>query len=218
MKTLLALVLALAALPSPLAAQPTATLISDDPAVSVRGFVLGAAQRFSAKTTFDAVFGNSVQPFWGGGVQIAFRGGPFVEVSASRFKKNGQRAVLFNGQPFRLGIPVNTTVMPVELSGGYRFHPAEYSAFRPYAGIGIGWYSYKEASGFSDPGDSVDTRTKGYLANVGIEQRVQRWIGVSFDVQHTHIPGVLGTGGISKDANEKDLGGISGRLRIVVGR
>ena len=40
--------------------------------------------RLAAAKTFDAVFGKSVQQFWGGGVQVAFHSGLFVEVAASR--------------------------------------------------------------------------------------------------------------------------------------
>ena len=52
----------------------------------------------------------------------------------------------------------------------------------------------------------------------GIEFRVHRWIALSVDAQYTHIPGILGVGGISKDAGESDLGGVSGRFKLIVGR
>jgi hypothetical protein len=48
---------------------------------------------------------------------------------------------------------------------------------------------------------------------------VARWVGVAADVQYTHVPGILGgTGTVSQQANENDLGGISGRLKVIVGR
>ena len=218
MKTIAAVVLALAASSSPLAAQPASSLNEDQPAVSIRGFVFGSLEQMSAKTTFDGVFGKSAQPFWGGGAQLVFRLGPFVEVSGSQFKKDGQRAFLFNGQAFRLGIPLKAAITPVELSGGYRFHLFDYPDFHVYLSAGVGWYGYKETFSAPDAADSVDTRTKGYLATVGVEQRLHRWVAFAVDGQYTHVPGVLGTGGLSKDANEKDLGGIAVRFRAVVGR
>src|SRR5438445_13046805 len=105
MKTTLTLFVALA-MSAPLAAQtrrpaaPPAS--SDEPLVSLRGFVLGSEQRFSAKTTFNAVFGQEVEPFLGGGAQVVFRHGVFVELSGSQFKKTGQRAFVSNGEAFRL--------------------------------------------------------------------------------------------------------------------
>jgi hypothetical protein len=50
-----------------------------------------------------------------------------------------------------------------------------------------------------------------------VEFRVSRWIGISGDAQYTYVPGILGIGGISQDANEKDLGGIAARVRVIVG-
>ena len=221
MKTLIAACLTLA-VSAPLAAQtrrPAASpASSDEPVISLRGFVLGSEQRFSAKTTFNAVFGQEVQPFLGGGAQLAFRHGLFVEVSGSQFKKTGQRALVFNGEVFRLGIPLTATITPIELSVGYRRPVEDHETIIPYIGAGLGWYSYKETSSFSDPNENVDTRKNGYLANVGVELRLHRWVGVAVDAQYTHIPDILGTGGISKDANETDLGGIAARFKLIVGR
>ena len=79
-------------------------------------------------------------------------------------------------------------------------------------------HGYKETSGFTDASESVDTRKPGFLANVCVEFRLHRWVGVAIDAQYTHVPGIIGDGGISKEANEKDLGGIAARFRLVVGR
>ena len=78
-------------------------------------------QRFAAVNTFDAVFGHRVEPFWGGGAQVVFRDGVYVDLALSRFRKSGQRAFRFNGQNFRLGIPLTATITPFEMTGGYRF-------------------------------------------------------------------------------------------------
>ena len=71
---------------------------------------------------------------------------------------------------------------------------------------------------FADSAENVDTRHTGYLALGGAEIRLHQWVGVSIDAQYTHIPGILGDGGLSKDAKENDLGGVAARFRFIVGR
>ena len=88
----------------------------------------------------------------------------------------------------------------------------------PYAAGGIGRYNYKEESDFSADGDAVDAHHVGYLVNGGVEFRVQKWIGLAVDAQYTHVPGILGQGGVSKEAGETDLGGIAARFKVIVGR
>jgi outer membrane protein W len=202
---------------APLAAQSRDAADPDEPyAASARLFFLATDQSFAANTTFKAAFGKSVEPFFGGGLQVAMANGVFVEFGISRFKKNGQRAFINNGQTFQLGIPLTATITPLELSAGYRFFTS--SRFIPYAGAGIGRYGYREESDFANAGDNVDTHHSGYLAVGGVEIRVHHWVGVAVDAQYTHITGILGGGGVSKDAGESDLGGIAGRFRVLIGR
>ncbi len=215
----LVLLLALSAVPvqAQQAAAP-APLPSDVPALSLRPFFAFTDQRAAAHTSFDAVFGSANQVFWGGGLQVAFRDGVFVEVAASRFKKTGEQAFMDQGNVFTLGIPQTITVTPLEFSAGYRFTQDGRARVVPYGGGGIGSYSYHQESTFADPSENVDMRHVGYLVMGGVELRVHRWVGVSVDAQYTHIPGILGTAGISKDAGETDLGGIAARVRVLVGR
>src|SRR5262249_4117034 len=98
--------------------RPAATASADDaPPVSLRRLVMGAEQAFAAADTFDAVFGRSRQPFFGGGVQMVMNGRFFVEVGASRFKKDGERAFINDGQTFRLGLPLTAEIRPIEITG-----------------------------------------------------------------------------------------------------
>jgi len=217
-----ALLLLAAAVPA--AAQTTTA------GLSLRPMVLVDQQLFAAMETFKAVFGQSSQTLWGGGLNVTHNDRIYVEVSASQFKKTGERAFVNNGQAFRLGIPLTATVTPLEITGGLRFHPRgqrppRFSArrpapsrFVPYVGGGIGLYQYRETSGFSLPGEDVETRHAGAILEGGVEVRLHRWFGVAADVHYTHVPGILGAGGISKDEGEKDLGGIAGRFKVIVGR
>jgi outer membrane protein W len=201
---------------APLAAQSDPSSFGDTYPTSIRLFVLATDQSFAAKTTMQAAFGKPVEPFFGGGLQVAMDSGVFVEFGISRFKQSGQRAFINNGQTFQLGIPLTATITPLELSAGYRFLAS--ARFIPYAAAGVGRYAYREESDFSAAGDNVDTHHIGYLASGGVEVRVHRWIGLAVDVQYTRISGILGAGGLSRDAGENDLGGVAGRFKVLIGR
>ena len=218
MKPVIVVVLALALAP-PAAAQTRRTVGGGQPArISFRPFVMATGERLAAKNTFQAAFGQSFEPFWGAGLQLALRDGLFVEVSASRFKKTGQRAFRASGKNFGLGIPLTATITPFEVTGGYRFRLARWPRVVPYLGAGVGSYGYKETSDFSESSENVNTRHAGYFGVAGAELRAHRWVGVGVDVQFTHITGILGQDGLSKDAGENDLGGIAARVKIMVGR
>lgn len=221
MKTFFAVLVALA-IAVPAAAQPTDGL-------SFRPFALVSVQRFTAQDTFKAIFGESTQVFWGGGLNITQGDQFYLELTASRFEKTGQRAFFNNGQSFGLGIPLEATITPFEVTAGYRFHRAPPRArtavrsrgparFIPYLGGGAGLYQYKETSDFSTDAENVDTHHAGLIAEGGIEVRLHRWFAIAGDVRYTYVPGILGSGGVSEAAGESDLGGIAGRIKLVVGR
>ena len=172
---------------------------NDPPAISVRAFFLAGGQNFTANETFKAVFGETVEPFWGGGAQVVFRRSLFVEVAVSRFKATGERAFRFDGQNFGLGIPLTVTETPVEVSGGYRFQASP--RLVPYVGAGIGSYAYEETSDFSTDDENLKTRHVGYLVNGG---RISSWPLFSRRRRQYRVPGIAGDGGISKDADEND--------------
>jgi opacity protein-like surface antigen len=204
------LLLASLALASPAAAQ-------DPPGLSIRPFVMGAEQRFTAGDTFDAVFETTRGPFFGGGVQVVVVDQFVIEVGASRFRHTGQRVFRTNaGSIFRLGIPLTATITPFEITGGYRFPIWE--RVRPYVAAGVGSYAYTETSDFADDAENVDARETGFVVNGGAEVRLHRWIGVAADVQYSRVRGILGTGGISQQVGDNDLGGVSARFKLIVGR
>ena len=189
--------------------------IAQDEGLSIRPFALGTVQSFAAIDTFDAVFGRTYEPFLGGGVQV-LQGDYFLELTASRFSQTGERAFINGGQKFRLGIPLTAKLVALEATAGYLYRLSP--RIRPYGAAGVGLYSYTEDSTFDEPGENVDARHVGFVANGGAEFRLHRWVGVALDVQYTRIPGILGSGGVSRQAGESDLGGLAGRLRVIVGR
>jgi opacity protein-like surface antigen len=198
--------------------------------LSFRPFFVASIQQFTAQDTFDAAFGQTTEPFFGGGLNITQDDSAYLELTASRFKKTGEQAFYNNGQVFRLGIPMTATITPLEITAGYRFHrrqrrlpssdrrAAVPSRFIPYVGGGFGWYRYEQTSTSATDEENVDTRHVGVILEGGVEIRVHRWVGVGADVRYTHVPGILGEGGISQLADENDLGGIAVRVKVVVGR
>ena len=195
-----------------------------------RPFFVASAQQFTAHETFDAAFGETVQTLWGGGLSITYDDVWYVDLTASRFQKTGQQAFFNAGTAYQLGIPMSVTMTPFEVTVGHRFHlvskklpplnrrPIEPSPFIPYIGGGVGVYRYQQTSDFATAAENVDTRHAGAVLEGGVEIRLHRWFGVAFDGHYTYVPGILGEGGVSKQAGESDLGGFAGRVKVIVGR
>jgi outer membrane protein W len=188
------------------------------PPLSIRPFVMATEQSFAAVDSFDATFGKSTFPFFGGGVQVVVHDAFVVELTASQFKQDGQRAYISAGKSYPLGIPLTATITPLEFTAGYRFRLRSLPRVRPYVAAGVGSYGYTETSSFANAGDDVDTRHAGFVMNGGAEFRLSRWIGVAADVAYSHVSGILGQGGVSQQAGESDLGGVAARFKFVVGR
>ena len=144
MKTTFAVLFTLA-LAAPAAAQ-------DEP-LSFRPFALGTVESFTAIDSFDAVFGRTYEPFFGGGLQIV-QGGYFLELTASRLNQTGQRAFINGGQKFRLGIPLTAKITALEATAGYRYRLSQ--RVLPYGAAGIGLYRYQQDSTFDEAGENVD--------------------------------------------------------------
>ena len=210
---------------SPAFAQRRTTTDPPTPRVELRPFGLFNVERFTASTTFDALFGSTLQPFWGGGVEITTRRNLFVDLAVSHMGVTGERAFLNDGQVFRLGIPLHATLTPIELTAGYRFRRLDRRRqprrVIPYVGWGVGWYLYHETSDFAAVGENVDATRAGLVAHGGAEFRMTKWIGIMGDVQYSYIPGIIGDNSMTSlagVAGESDLGGIAARLRVVFGR
>ena len=198
-----------------------------EPPFSIRPFVDVTEEAFSAKNTFSAVFGRSTAPLVGGGVQVTIRDQFFAELSGSRFDRTGDRVFVVNGEVFHLGIPLKATLTPIELTGGFRFRVMRRGQsivwVRPYVGAGVGWYTYEEtctatAAACAAVAGDFSAKHNGFVLNGGAEFRVHRWVGLSADVQFTHITGIIGQDGASQAFSESDLGGVAGRFRVIVGR
>lgn len=202
------------ALPTTAVAQPQPQQTPDAP-LSVRLVGTYTLERFAAATTFDAIFGRSVGSLFGGGARVE-RGNLFVEVTASRFSKSGERGFGSDGDGFGLGIPLTVTITPIEVAVGRKLRP--FGIVTPYVGGGIGIYGYKETSPSADAGEEVNARHAGWLLVGGAEFRVHRLLALGADLHYTNVPGILGEGGLSQAVDEPNLGGIAARFKVIFGR
>jgi hypothetical protein len=209
-------------------------------AIGVRGFGTFGAVTFQARDSFDAILESHDGLTYGGGVQVLLPWGLYAEVGAWRFSGSGERAFVGpNQEVFRLGIPVDVTVTPVEITGGWRYRhcpapprppgkpraaPPVRTAARPcvpklipYAGGGLTLLKYSETSEFADNSEQVDERFSGYHLVGGVEYRVLRWLAMGGEVAWSSVPDAL-EGGVAAAFDEHNLGGTTFRVKVSVGR
>ena len=186
--------------------------------IGVRGFAIVGNMTFTAKDSFEAVLDRRSGPIFGGGGQVLLPWNIYVEIGAWRFEQEGERVFVGpNDEVFKLGIPLDITITPLEVTGGYRFTMLS-PKFTPYAGVGYSAYRYQETSEFADPDEDVDETFSGFHVQAGAEYQLLRWLAVGGEVAWSSIAGAIGQGGVSAQFNEDNLGGTSLRLKVSVGR
>jgi opacity protein-like surface antigen len=174
---------------------------------------------FTAADSFEVTLGSRYGSIFGGGVRVGVPvGGLFIDIGAAQFRKSGQRVFVFEGQEFSLGIPLEVTITPLEISGGWQFRFRRAPEFRPYIAGGLTSYRYQEVSDFATDAENVDDRFSGYHLTGGAEFRVASWMGVGWELNWTSVPDAIGTRGVSAVFDESDLGGSSFRFKIMIGR
>jgi len=181
---------------------------------AVRGFVQFGYQRFAAHDSCNAILGQPGGFMFGAGGDFRLPMGLFVQASAERFTQDGERAFVSDGRVFSLGIAESVTIIPIQVSAGWRFPQGR---IVPYAGGGVGAYLYKEASDLALPADNVDEHFASYHVLGGVEFRGSGWLATAFEVQYTWVPDALNSE-VASEFDEHDLGGIQGRVKIVIGR
>jgi opacity protein-like surface antigen len=187
--------------------------------IGFRGFADVGGTRFTAGKSFDAILGTHTGVVFGGGVEAIVARDFFINLHASRFQKDGTRVFVLNDEVFDLGIPTQIRVTPVQVNGGYRFKVGRRQVV-PYVGGGIGWYRYSETSDFSASGEDVSETFTGYQLLGGAEYRISRVFGVAGEVEWSGVRDALGQNPSSVAAafDETDLGGVTFRVKVVVGR
>ena len=174
---------------------------------------------FAATESFDAIVGTPSGPIYGGGARIGLPlGGLFVDIGAWRYRADGERAFVANDEIFKLGIPVEITVTPIELSAGWRFRIRRAPKFTPYAAGGLTILKYRETSDFATTSEDADDSFNGYHLNGGVAYKLTQWVGLAGEASWSTVPDAIGESGVSKAFNETDLGGTTVRVKITIGR
>jgi opacity protein-like surface antigen len=174
---------------------------------------------FSAAESFEAVLGTRSGTLFGGGGEVVLPQRVFARFGVSRFEQTGERVFVSGGETFGLGIDTTIRIIPIELTGGYRFGGGN-DRVVPFVGGGIGWHRYQETSEFADDDENVEDTHNGYHLLGGAEVRLLRWFGVGGEVQWSTVPDALGQdqNGVSAAFEETNLGGVGFRVKFVIGR
>lgn len=196
--------------------------------IGVRGFFTVGNFIARSADTFETVLGTNAGLIFGGGAHVLFPRGFYVEASASRFSREGERVFIGPDQEiFPLGIPLEVTLTPLEITGGWRYRHCPRPKGRPvvcrpsvipYVGGGFSSYRYQETSDQSIAEDDVDERFAGFHLLGGVEYRAMPWLAVGGELAWSSIADALGEGGVSAAFNETDLGGLTMRLKVSIGR
>lgn len=188
-------------------------------AIEINGYAMVGRINFTAADSFDVILGEPAGAIVGGGARVGLPlGGLFVDVGAWRFRGNGERVFIFEGQEFPLGVPLEVTITPLELSAGWQFRFRRLPRLRPYLAGGYTSYGYQETSQFATDAENVDERFPGYHLGGGIEYRIARWLGLGGEFTWTTVPDAIGESGVSAAFDETDLGGTTFRFKITLGR
>ena len=187
--------------------------------LQIGGFGMLGSMTFTSRDSFDAVLGSHIGVIYGGGARLGLPwGGLFAEVGAWRFHDSGERVFTYGGSTFPLGITTDVTMTPLEISGGWRFRVRKHPKITPYVAGGFTSMRYQETSDFSSSTDDVDENFSGYHLFGGAEYKVSKWLGVAGEAAFTSVPNAIGDAGVSSTFKEDNLGGVSFRFKLTVGR
>ncbi len=184
--------------------------------VMIRGFGQAGGTLFSARDSFETILGGAFGPLFGGGAQVVFPNGAFVQGSFERFRDTGSRALVSGTQIFTVDSPERITVTPIQGTVGYRAAPA--AGLTPYIGAGVGWYRLEEASLTPSAIDPVSDAHVGYHVVGGVEYPLAPWLWVAGEIGWATVPDLLGESGVSSLFGEDDLGGTTFRFKVIIGR
>jgi hypothetical protein len=198
-------------------APPRARPAPPKPRIGIRGYVAFGTARLAANESFDAVAEPRSSAVFGGVQVTNLWKGVFADLGFSRLSLDGERVFVDDRRVFRLGIPLEVTMRPVDITGGWRLALMR-GRIAPYAGAGLTYLHYEETSAFAGSGEDVSESKAGPVVIGGVDVRVWRWILAGGELRWRRVRGILGERGVSAEFGENDAGGINVGVRISVGR
>ena len=209
-----ALVIAALSVAVPAAAQSSRPRPSTSSKPSIGLFGMFDYSTIASQKSFDAVFGKHTSSGPGAGIDVVnLWKGVFVRIDGSRSSLSGERVFVFNGDVFKLGIPLTATLTPLEFGAGWRFARSG-SKIVPYIGASAISLKYKETSSFADSSENVDDTYNGFGAFGGADVRITKQVFAGVEGQYRSIKITPGPNSAAASFNETDLGGIVLRVRL----
>lgn len=216
--------------PRPAASTPArAPAAQPDHAWHVRGIVGLDNFSSSAPDTFTALLGSALFSGLTAGADVyggVLPFGLFARVGFAQFSADGERVFIVNGESFGTGIPLTVTMTPIQLGGGVRFRLGQpttggnrsiASRLTPYGGAGVVFLTYRETSEFADDGDNDAVKFRGFSAFGGVDVSLSSLLSAGVEAEFRQISG-FGTGGVSESFGEDQLGGMSIKFLIGIGK
>ena len=185
--------------------------------LGLRAFASVEVNRMAASQSFRAVLGTSDLTSFGAGAEVLrIWNSAFARVGFSRVRADGTRVVVFDDESSPVGVDTTIRMLPLELAGGWRF--GRRGRLVPYGGGGIVRLSYEETTEFDSATDDTAETFIGSLLFGGVDVQLAGPLGFGAELQHRRLADALGAGGASSAFNENDLGGLTFRIWIGIGR
>jgi hypothetical protein len=173
------------------------------------------ASELSAVDTFRSLLGSSRIAGFALGAEISgLPSGISVWASIGRSRASGGRVFVIDGERIPLDIPLRLTMMPIEVTAGWRQRPRSGSSL--YLGGGLILLRYNETTlEFAEPEDNIRTSFPGAVVHGGLSINVSRRTFLNAEMRFRTVPTKPVAGTLAFDFGENDLGGLA--LRIGVG-
>lgn len=197
-----------------LLAAPALAQTAPSGSLSGRAFVHFEGQSMTAKDSFDAVAGTTTLMGFGGGLELdRIWKNVFARISLSRMSQDGERVFVDSGVVFPLGLPVQLTLTPIEVSAGWRFRPVGSRGIVPYLGGGALFLKYREKSDSDVSDETVNETYNGFALFGGVEVPVWKKLSAGAELGWRKAK-VSAPGGTMRAFGEDDLGGVTFRVMI----